>query len=90
MGGKTDYFPVMLDLDLVEQNIDEFAQIISAQRGDLTPQQVKDRMAEAIDRSRGERLRQRISETGHRSVAYAARRRWNSHKGVSRDTLANF
>ena len=84
---QADYFPVMLDLDLVEGDIDTFAQIISAQRGDLTPQQVKDRIAEAVEKSKRtpkESLKQGIDPL------HAAEEAIELTRGVDRESIAGF
>ena len=84
---QADYFPVMLDLDLVEGDIDTFAQIISAQRGDLTPQQVKDRIAEAVEKSKRtpkESLKEGIDPL------HAAEEAIELTRGVDRESIAGF
>ena len=89
IGRQDNYFPVMLNLDIIEQNIDEFAADIARERGDLTPDQVKETMVKAINRSRGERPANESLERGVDPL-HTAEEALELTKGVSRDTLAKY
>ena len=84
---QTDYFPVMLDLDLVEQDIDGFANIIASQREDITFDQAKEAITEAIGNSR---KRPKESLRSGVDPLHAAEEAIQLTRGVDRESIAAF
>jgi hypothetical protein len=87
---QADYFPVMLDLDLVSDNIDAFAEMVARERGDITASQVKQRMTDVINNANVELDTPNKSLESGIDPLHSAEEAIELTKGIDREKLVEF
>ena len=87
---QADYFPVMLDLDLVSDNIDAFAEMVARERGTMTASQVKKRMTDVINNANAELDTPNKSLESGIDPLHSAEEAIELTKGIDREKLIEF
>lgn len=90
IGKQENYFPVLLDLELVQQNLDRFAEVIATQRGDITASQVKERMTEVINNANAKLDNPKQALEEGIDPLHTAEEAIELTRGIDRELLAEF
>jgi hypothetical protein len=87
---QDNYFPVMLDLALVSENMDAFAEMVARERGDITASQVKERMTDVINNANTKSDKPNEALEEGIDPLHSAEEAIEMTKGIDREKLIEF